>query len=80
VGGEPGDRALERALAQQYLPFAIQLRVRREGQRALAGSLPFIEAMRPVNGAAAAYVCRDFTCRQPVTTPDDLQQALRITT
>ena len=80
VEGESGDRALERALALQYLPFAIQLRVTNGGQRALAGSLPFVEAMRPVDGAAAAYVCRDFTCRQPVTTADDLQQAVRITT
>jgi uncharacterized protein YyaL (SSP411 family) len=80
VEGEPGDRALERALAMQYLPFAIQLRVTNGGQRALAGSLPFVEGMRPVDGAAAAYVCRDFTCRQPVTTVDALQQAVRITT
>ncbi len=78
VEGKPGDHTLERALAQQYLPFAIQLRVSADRQRALAGSLPFVEAMRPVEGAAAAYVCREFTCRQRVTTVEDLQNALRI--
>jgi uncharacterized protein YyaL (SSP411 family) len=80
VEGESGDHALERALALQYLPFAIQLCVTNGGQRALAESLPFVETMRPVDGAASAYVCRDFTCRAPVTTAGDLQLAVRITT
>jgi len=76
VDGEKNDPALQRALAQSYLPFAIQLRVAPESQRALAGSLPFVSAMEPVDGATAVYVCRDFTCRQPVTTVDALQQEL----
>jgi len=70
---------LDRLLSGRYLPFAIQLRVTPGTQRALAGSLPFIDAMRPKNGAAAAYVCRDFTCREPVTTIDALQQELGTT-
>jgi uncharacterized protein YyaL (SSP411 family) len=68
--------ALDRALSAAYLPFAVQLRVGPDAQRALAGSLPFIEAMQPVGGAAAAYVCRDFACRQPVTDVAALQQEL----
>ncbi len=77
VEGE-GD-ALDRAIAWLYLPFAIQLRVTRESQRALAASLPFVAAMQPVDGQAAAYVCRNFTCRQPVTTIEALQQELGTT-
>jgi len=76
VEGEAGDAALQRALAQAYLPFAIQLRVAPDSQRALAGSLPFVAAMEPVGGATTVYVCRDFTCSQPVTTVDALQQEL----
>ena len=76
--GEGGD-ALDRAVAMRYLPFAIELRVTPEAQRALAGSLPFIAAMRPVAGITAAYVCRDFTCRQPVTTVDALEKELGTT-
>jgi len=71
-----GDDAIDRAVALSYLPFAIQLRVGPDSQKALAGSLPFLEAMRPVDGATAAYVCRGFTCRQPVTTVDALKQEL----
>jgi uncharacterized protein YyaL (SSP411 family) len=76
--GEGGD-ALDRFVAMRYLPFAIQLRVTTETRGALAGSLPFVAAMQPLAGITAAYVCRDFTCRQPVTTVDALEQELGIT-
>ena len=66
--GERDDRTIARALAIQHLPFAVVLRVAPDRRRGLAGSLPFVAAMEPVNGATAAYVCRNFTCRQPVTT------------
>ena len=77
-GPEHSD-ALDRAVAAHYLPFAIQLRVTSETQRALASSLPFIAAMQPLAGITAAYVCRNFTCRQPVTTVEALEQELGIT-
>jgi uncharacterized protein len=78
-GERRGVGDLEQALASHYLPFAVQLRVTSDRRRALAGSLPFIAAMRPVDGLTAAYVCRDFTCRQPVTTVPALEQELRTT-
>ena len=77
--GQAVDDALDRAVAMRYLPFAIQLRVSAETRKALAGSLPFVAAMQPVAGITAAYVCRDFTCRQPVTTVDALEQELGTT-
>jgi uncharacterized protein len=77
--GEAGDRpsALERVVAEHYLPFAITVRVVSDRRTALAGSLPFITAMQPVDAAATAYVCRNFTCRQPVTSTEGLRQELR---
>jgi uncharacterized protein YyaL (SSP411 family) len=75
----PPDDALDRAIATRYLPFAIQLRVTPDERKALAGSLPFIAAMEPQDGTAAAYICRDFTCRQPVTTVEALEEELGIT-
>jgi len=68
--------ALERAVAASYLPFAITLMVGGSRQRALAGRLPFIAAMQPIGGSAAAYVCRNFACQRPVTSPDALSEAL----
>jgi uncharacterized protein YyaL (SSP411 family) len=78
-GSGQEDDALDRAVAMHYLPFSIQLRVTPEARHALAGSLPFLSAMEPMAGITAAYVCRDFTCRQPVTTVDALEQKLGIT-
>jgi uncharacterized protein YyaL (SSP411 family) len=71
------DDALGRAVALQYLPFATILRVNGDRQTALGGSLPFIAGMKPIDGRTAAYVCRNFTCRQPVTTVEALQHELR---
>ncbi len=79
AGENPNDGGvsdLERAVAARYLPFAITLTVGGEQQRSLAERLPFIAAMRPVGGSPAAYVCRNFTCRQPVTTAAALTQEL----
>jgi uncharacterized protein YyaL (SSP411 family) len=36
--------------------------------------LPFIAAMRPIDGRAAGYVCRNFSCQQPVTTVEELKR------
>jgi uncharacterized protein len=73
--GRDGE-ALERAVAVRYRPFTITLALTQDRQAALAPLAPFLGAMRPVNGTAAAYVCRNFTCRPPVTTPDALEREL----
>jgi uncharacterized protein len=38
--------------------------------------VPLLSGRGLVNGAPAAYVCRQFTCQAPVTTPDQLKAAL----
>jgi len=74
-----GAADLRRSLAYRYLPFAISLRVDSSSKRALAASLPAIASMTPPDGAAgkaAVYVCRNSTCRQPVTDVDALEREL----
>src|SRR3954471_24213684 len=71
-----GADLLRRAVAVRYRPFAVVLAVRKEQQAAISRVSPFVSAMQPVNGAAAAYVCRDFACRQPVTTAEELDREL----
>jgi uncharacterized protein len=72
-----GQRDLLSALATMYLPVAIVVPLTTGApQRALAKRLPFLEAMRPIDGRAAAYVCRNFTCRQPVMTGEGLRTEL----
>ena len=73
----PDTRALERVVAARYLPFAVRLRVSPGDEQArLAERLPFVGALRQIDGRPTAYVCSDFTCREPVTDPARLDGQL----
>ncbi len=37
---------------------------------------PLLEGRDAIDGLPTAYVCRQFTCRRPVTTVEDLRMAL----
>jgi uncharacterized protein len=41
-------------------------------------AVPLLTGRTLVNGAPAAYVCRQFTCLAPVTTPEQLRKALAV--
>ena len=76
VGDGDSARALKVEVARHYLPFALVIPVAPNLSReTLSKLLPFTAAMTSRDGAAA-YVCRDFTCRQPVTTAEDLAREL----
>jgi uncharacterized protein YyaL (SSP411 family) len=69
-------RALQRQLAALYLPFALVIPVEPgPAQEAVSQHLGFVRGMTPREGAAA-YVCRDFACQQPVSRPAELEQLL----
>jgi uncharacterized protein len=80
ISGDPaadGVRALVQETARHYLPFAITIPVATgPEQEQVARLLPFIAGMSSLGQGAAAYVCRNFTCRQPVTTVGDLRREL----
>ena len=65
-----------REMRERYHPFSIALNLDAARQAALAAKLPFVAAMKPVGGQAAAYVCRDFTCHAPVTDRAALEKEL----
>jgi hypothetical protein len=79
IAGDPAAkpaRALAREAARHYRPFHLHIPLAPgPRQEALARLLPFVAAMSAGEGAAA-YVCRDFTCRQPVATPEALRREL----
>jgi uncharacterized protein YyaL (SSP411 family) len=76
VGTPQRARPFLEEVARHYVPFAIVIPIAREdGSNGIGGLLPFAAAMTD-RGSAAAYVCRDFTCRQPVTTVQDLAREL----
>jgi uncharacterized protein len=68
VGMRQEARPLFEEAAAQYRPFSLVVPVAPGAmQTALARALPFIGAMEMRDGRPTAYVCRDFTCGEPVT-------------
>ncbi|SFN93955.1 MULTISPECIES: thioredoxin domain-containing protein [Actinomadura] len=75
VIGDPDDertRALHRTALMASVPGAVVSTGPPD-----AGGVPLLEGRGLVDDRPAAYVCRDFTCRLPVTTPADLTRELR---
>jgi len=81
VLGDDQDAAPLRAeVARHYLPFALIMPVPvtpGDAQRALAATVPFVGPMQQKGGRATAFVCRDFACREPVTTAEALAAQLQ---
>jgi uncharacterized protein len=64
-------------LAQTYNPFSVLVPVNAGSTlRQVARLLPFVEGMTPIDGRTTAYVCRNFTCEQPVTDAAALAERL----
>ena len=78
VGGPDDDRtrALHQAALHAAPPGAVL--ALGDGRQPLdaADGVPLLGGRGLVDGAPAAYVCRQFTCQAPVTTPEQLQAAL----
>ena len=76
--GRHDTEELRRRVAKHYLPFAIRINVEPGArQDAVAEQLPFVTKLGMRNGNATAYVCSDFTCQEPVTDADRLDEQLR---
>jgi uncharacterized protein YyaL (SSP411 family) len=74
----PDTRALAKAVHARFLPNRIVLLVESpETRQALAAGIPSIDAMRPQDGRASAYVCRNYTCQLPVSDPAALSELLQ---
>ena len=78
VVGIPGKKDAEdllRVAADACLPNAVVL-FKPEGDAALERLAPFVKDMRMLDGSAAAYVCSNFSCQRPVTSPAELRALL----
>ncbi len=76
IVGEPGDprtAALHQTALHAAPPGAV---IAAGPPHAGETSIPLLAGRGLVGGAPAAYVCRGFTCRVPVTTPADLRAEL----
>ena len=66
--GAPDTEALLAAARRPYLPQSVVLLVPPgDDGRVVRTLAPFTAGHVPIDGSAAAYVCRDFACRLPVT-------------
>jgi hypothetical protein len=65
----PDARALERVVRDAFRPHLVLAGGEADG-------VPLLEGRAPVGGRAAAYVCENFACRQPVTEPAELEELL----
>jgi uncharacterized protein YyaL (SSP411 family) len=73
----PRTRELLGEAARHYRPFSVVVPVAPgEAQAGLASLLPYVAAMTPGPEGAAAYVCRNFTCRAPLSSAEGLAAAL----
>jgi hypothetical protein len=80
IAGKPGSddtRALLREVRAVFAPNQIVLLADgAANQEWLGRKLEFFRAAAPVDGKAAAYVCENFTCKEPVTDPAKLRELL----
>ena len=60
---------LERVVRSKFRPHIVLAGGEPDG-------VPLMEGREPVDGRAAAYVCEQFSCRQPVTKADELEALL----
>ena len=70
---QEGFRALHQAVADCYLPNRI-VAASRPG---ISSSLPLLKGKQPVAGKPALYICRNFSCQQPVTDPRSVLDTLQ---
>jgi hypothetical protein len=80
IAGEPDaseTQALIDVVRGRYLPTAIVLPLVRQHHESLSQLLPWTSAMRERDGQAVAYVCREFSCQAPATSPQDLDAQLQ---
>jgi uncharacterized protein len=75
VGPETSAGPLVEVAREHYRPAAVVIRINDRSRDALSRLLPWTAAMNARDGQATAYVCNDFACDAPVSSPDALRGA-----
>jgi uncharacterized protein YyaL (SSP411 family) len=81
VGSPPGaggmdTAALVRTIYDRYLPNKVVVHARGMGATDGATDIPLLRGKGLREGRATAYVCQNYSCKLPVTSPDDLAAQL----
>lgn len=71
-------QAMLGALRRSFIPNKVLLfRPESVEEPRISEVAPFTKTQRSINGAATAYVCRDYTCKAPTTIIDEMLRALK---
>ena len=73
---DPTTTRLVEVVNDQFIPNKVLAQVDPNDVGDLESLIPLLEAKTLTDGGPAAYVCRNYACRQPVTTPDELRAQL----
>jgi uncharacterized protein YyaL (SSP411 family) len=74
--GEPLTEAMLAIVRSGRQDQTVALFKAADDEQAITELAPFTEQMRPLGGRGVAYVCQDFTCREPLTDAEDLARLL----
>lgn len=80
VAGKRGDPAVKvflEILQKEFLPASVVIFLPEgeEGEE-LMELAPFLQDYRWTNGRAAVYVCENYSCREPLTDPQELRRLI----
>jgi uncharacterized protein YyaL (SSP411 family) len=73
----PQTRRMLQVVHQQFLPRTV-LALHGSGKAggAIEALIPFLKAQQPLDGKPTAYVCENYACKLPATSPEQLAQQL----
>ena len=77
ASGDPRTRSLLAKIHSRYLPHKVLILADEErGQEYLAQFVPFIGSIKMADGVPTAFVCENYTCQLPTTSPEILTRQL----
>jgi uncharacterized protein YyaL (SSP411 family) len=79
IVGDPAaadTRALSDVVRRRYIPTAVVVPIAEEHRSALSRVLPWTRDLAKRDGRATAYVCRNFACQMPTSSPSELESQL----
>ncbi len=74
--GAPATQAMIRAVRSVYLPDKVVL-LKEPDDPAIIKLAPFTGTQEQIGGNVTVYICRDFSCEQPLTDPDEVLRKLQ---
>ena len=70
-------KELRKTVWEDFLPNKVLVQASQADSEARQ-SMPLLQGRVPLNNRATAFVCEHYSCKQPVTEPDDLRRQLAV--